>query len=78
MNMMFIALLMRAWTVQMVALGATPRVLADDLMVTMFSNSHIWQFANAVNATLNHVNDMGGRNASSKSKLFSSALDYCQ
>ena len=69
--MMIVALLMRAWMLQMASLGALPKALADDLLLVTTGTNALRRFAQAFQATIHHLHDMGGRIASAKSILFS-------
>ena len=57
--MMFTALLMRPWIMLMRNNEVTPRVLADDLYVTAFGQSHASKFVKAIDLTHQYINDMG-------------------
>ena len=72
-SMMIIALHMRPWLRFMSELGATPRVLADDVMVYMTSEWHLEGFTRAYTATLQYIQDMGARAAPEKSFIFSTS-----
>eukprot|EP00973_Karenia_brevis_P061621 8569134-Karenia_brevis.AAC.1 len=64
------ALLMRAWQLQMQRLGAIPRTLADDLLLLTKGRRALHLFAHAFSATMEHLQDIGGRIAPTKSKIF--------
>ena len=64
--MMITALLFTPWAKAIKDTNAEPRALADDLMATISGNKYL-SFVDSVKATLQHVIDMGGRAASTKS-----------
>ena len=68
--MVFISLLLRAWMIQMKALHAIPRTLADDLLVYITGSRALHLFRGAMLATMRHLFDLGGGLAPTKSKLF--------
>eukprot|EP00973_Karenia_brevis_P056286 7828944-Karenia_brevis.AAC.1 len=51
--------------------GAKPRTLADDLLVTTSGDRALHTFQAAVNCTITHLIDIGGRLSAHKSKLYS-------
>ena len=55
----------------MAALGALPRALADDLLLITTGPGALSRFAQAFQATADHLQCMGGKIASTKSTLFS-------
>ena len=69
--MTFIALLFRPWIVRMRQLGVTPRVLADDILITAEGTGQYMEFCAAYDATIEYVTDIGGKMAPDKSVLFS-------
>jgi hypothetical protein len=71
-SMTIVALIMRAWILQMRVLGALPRVLADDLTVKAYGDQHFALFKVAYNETIAHVTAMGGKAAPDKAWTFSS------
>ena len=68
--MLLVTLLLRAWLVQIIAAGAQPRALADDLLIMAHGPDALPLFAQAFQASLEHLIDMGGKIASAKSTLF--------
>ena len=71
-SMMVVALLMRAWVLQMKSLGVKPRVLADDLQILACGEDHLEKFVHAFDMTHAHLAAMGARLAPHKSVVFSS------
>ena len=71
-SMIFVALLLRAWLVQMRSFQVTARALADDLLVFATGSQALSKFAAAFQTTLQHMLDLGGRVSAPKSKLFAS------
>ena len=69
--MLFVSIYLRAWVVQMLELGATPRTLADDLMLMAYGSRALHIFKHAFTLTLQHLVDLGGKLSAHKSKLFS-------
>ena len=70
-SVMLVALLLRPWVLQMKALAAYPRVLADDLQLIVTGQKHATTFQHAFDMTHTHLHDMGARLAPSKSIIFS-------
>eukprot|EP00973_Karenia_brevis_P085309 11839286-Karenia_brevis.AAC.1 len=60
----------------MLSLGANPRTLADDLLLTSCGNRALHVFQAGFEATIRHLMDLGGRLAPSKSKLFASTSTH--
>ena len=77
-SMIFVGLLLRPWQLQMIALGAIPRTLADDLLLMAKGSRALHLFSFAFNATIEHLQDMGGRIAPKKSKLFATLTEHRQ
>eukprot|EP00973_Karenia_brevis_P063924 8885441-Karenia_brevis.AAC.1 len=75
-SMVFVSLFLRSWIVQMISLGATPRTLADDLLLTTSGGRALHTFVSGFNATITHLQDLGGALAPSKSKLFSTLASH--
>ena len=69
--MMFLALLLRPWTLAMKAIGATPRILADDLMLLTVGSLHVSKMHQAIDLTHEMLQDMGAKVAPKKSFIFS-------
>ena len=69
--MLFITILLLPWTIQMESMDVMPRTLADDLMITVVGNKALTLFARAYNATIEHLQALGGKLAPGKSFLFS-------
>ena len=74
MSMMFIALLLRPWTVAIANMRAIPRILADDLMVLTHGTKHCENMQRALNFTHEFLHDMGAVVAPKKSFIFSNVL----
>eukprot|EP00973_Karenia_brevis_P073163 10163488-Karenia_brevis.AAC.1 len=60
----------------MIALGAQPRALADDLLLTSCGTRALHVFQVGFTATIRHLVDLGGRLAPQKSKLFSTVTSH--
>ena len=72
-SMTFIGLLFRPWILRMQQLGVTPRVLADDILITAEGNNQYIDFCAGYDATIEYVTDIGGKLAPDKSVLFSTS-----
>ena len=72
MSMAVVALLMRAWIVQMRQLAVSPRLLADDLQLVSTGARHLDHFQYAYSKTHLHLEEMGARIAPGKRNTFSS------
>ena len=72
MSMMVVALLLRAWIIQMQRAAVEPRVLADDLLIMATGDNSLELFEYAYNATHKHLEDMGAKVAPKKCLTFSS------
>ena len=72
MSMAVIALLMRAWIVQMKEMSVNPRLLADDLQLVGTGAKHSEKFQRASDKTHMHLEDLGARIAPDKCNAFSS------
>ena len=70
-SMMIVALLLRAWTLEMKEMGLHPRVLADDLQVASTGEQHLDVFVAGFDATRRHLESMGAKLAPHKSIVFS-------
>ena len=70
-SMMFLALVLRPWTMAMESIGATPRILADDLMLLTSGSDHVSKMHQAINKTHELLQDMGAKVAPAKSFVFS-------
>ena len=70
--MLFIALLLRAWLVQMKSFNVTARALADDLLVFATGFQALNRFTLAFQATLQHMVGLGGRTSAPQNRLFAS------
>ena len=69
-SMIFIALLLRPWSLQISEFGATARTLADDLLVILSGSQKILTvFTHVFHLTMVHLHDLGGKIAPSKSKI---------
>ena len=71
-SMNFMAFLMRPWVLLMKSMDAHPRVLADDLMVTIFGADYYERFKHFFETTIKYCVDLGARVAPDKSFTFSS------
>ena len=69
-SMTMVAFLMRPWIGVIKEIGATPRVLADDILVWDDSPQQETIVAKAYEATFMYINDIGGKAAPSKSYIF--------
>ena len=72
MSMVVIALLMRAWIVEMKQYAAQPRLLADDVQVISTGGRHLSNFEYAYNKTHLHLEEMGAIISPQKCNAFSS------
>ena len=70
--MMFLALLRRPWMSYMTALGAKPRKLADDLLITTAGPDHVNKFTKCTEEMHRFLKLPGAKVAADKSILFSS------
>ena len=68
--MIFISLLLRAWMLHIAIFAVTVRTLADDLMIISRGDRALHNLPAAMDATFQHLSDLGGKLATSKSKLF--------
>ena len=68
---MFIAFLLRPWIIIMRAVGATPRILADDILVFAQGETHEATFKQAFDITHIFMRDIGAELAPAKSTTFS-------
>ena len=71
-SMMVVALIMRAWVQMAKAQGATPRVLADDVLIVAKGEDMLKVFARTLNATYEYLQAMGAKIAPNKSYNFAS------
>ena len=71
MMMTVIALMMRAWIVQMKELAVNPRLLADDLQLVSTGARHLENFQYACSKSHLHLEEMGARIAPDKCNTFS-------
>ena len=60
-SMMIVALLLRAWIVEMKSMGLKPMVLADDLQLIAISPDHLDMFAKGFDKTHNYLDAMGAK-----------------
>lgn len=61
MSMMVVAIVMRAWIMQMKVMAVKPRLLADDLQLLSTGARHLEHFEYAFNKTREHLDDMGAK-----------------
>ena len=71
-SMMTVAIVMRAWMVQMEEMNVQPRILADDLQLMAKGEEHLRRFQEAYDATHRHLQDMGARVSGDKCVVWSS------
>ena len=71
-SMVFMAYLMRPWVLKMKKMEAKPRVLADDIMVSISGAESYDRFVPIFDATIQYCIDLGARVAPDKSFTFSS------
>ena len=71
-SMMVVALIMRAWIMQMREAAVIPRILADDLQIIAAGPHHLENFEYAFDLTHEHLEDMGAKLAPAKSITFTS------
>ena len=69
--MVFMAFIMRPWVLAMKEKGANPRVLADDIMVSIAGAESYDRFVPNFNATIQYCKDLGARVALDKPFTFS-------
>ena len=60
-SMMFLALLMRPWMSCMREMGASPRTLADDLLIVTTGPQHLTTFIDCTEETHVYLHSMGGQ-----------------
>ena len=70
-SMMIVALLLRAWIVEMKGECVRPRVLADDLQLIAVGGDHLGTFQKAFDKTHGRLEAMGAKLAPQKSVAFS-------
>ena len=75
-SMVFIALLLRPWSLQISQFGALARTLADDLLVLVQGFRVLSVFAHVFDLTMVHLHDLGGKIAPLKSKIFATCADH--
>ena len=71
-SMTFVALLMRAWLVQMRSMQVDAKVLADGAMIVAKGRRMLRQYTKALDYTHEYLQDMGARVAPGKSYHFAS------
>ena len=71
--MMMVAIMLRPWMLLMETLNATPRTLANDMLITTQGPHCINQVIATTTATHAYLDTMGAKVATSKSILFSSS-----
>ena len=75
-SMAFVALLTRPWILQMEAIGAMARVLADDILLLTKGGRALHLFHEAFNLTIIHLHDLGGKVSPAKSLVFSTVVRF--
>ena len=65
-SMMIVAIILRAWIMQMKSLGVQPRLLADDHQILSIGTRHLEHVEQAFDKTHEHLEDMGARIAPQK------------
>ena len=75
-SMIFIALLLRPWSLQISEFGAIARTLADDLLVLVSGHRVLSVFTHVFHLTMVHLHDLGGKIAPTKSKIFATLADH--
>ena len=68
--MMFVGLYLRPWCELMEDIGATPRVLADDMLITVQGPNHVEIFQKAMDITHVFLKDIGSGTAPETSVIF--------
>ena len=63
-SMLIVAVILRAWVVQMKSLGVQPRLLADDLLLLSIGTRHLEHFTHAFDKTHGHMEAIRARIAS--------------
>lgn len=71
----FLALLMRPWILRTRAVGAVPRVLADDMSLCTTGEAHFRATCSGMRITQLYVRAIGGRVSAPKSYTYSSCKD---
>ena len=71
--MMVVALIMRPWVLMARAMGARPKVLADDVLMVVNGRRMLEKFAAVLNATRGYLQAMGAKVAPTKSFNFASS-----
>ena len=71
-SMTFVALIMRAWLMQMRDMQVDAKVLADDVMVIAKGRRMLRQYTKALDYTHQYLQDMGAKVAPGKSYNFAS------
>ena len=72
--MTVVALLMRAWIIEMRAIDVDAKVLADDVLMVVKGRRMLRQFTKALDYTHQYLQDMGSRIAPAKSYNFASTV----
>ena len=75
-SMLIVAFLHRAWCNQMIYFGLVPRTLADDILLCASGHTSLYIFQYGFQQTIHHLQEMGGRIASTKSLLFATSSQY--
>ena len=70
--MTIVALLMRAWIVEMGCMGIEAKILADDVLMIAKGKKMLQTYAKALKYTHQYLHDMGAAVAPAKSYNFSS------
>ena len=70
MSMAVVALLMRAWIMEMKHYAVQPRLLADDLQILSTGERHLNKFQHAYDKTHLHLQQMGAEVAPQKFNTF--------
>ena len=75
-SMLFVSLLLRPWLVMVAQMGVQPRALADDLLIVATGPDSLVRFANAFQASVDHLIALGGNIANKKSTVFSNNSNF--
>ena len=74
--MTFVSLLLRSWMLQITQFHAMARTLADEIMIIARGSRALHIIQAAFEATMEHIADIGGRLAPSKSCLFATTTAH--
>ena len=70
--MTMVAIIMRPWIMKMIESDVTPRVLADDLLITIQGPGHLPRLVKTVEQSIKYFEDIGANVAENKCFTFAS------